>query len=221
MSTDSSSVPGNEGGSLEVTLAVEPSPAVDCPVVQVAPNAVDASQTLSCGLADCCTCHTELTVEAEDDTDDLRTVHVSTEMEPDCVCSVLATDGCVFTLESVRDGSLIVSVVVRERETVRELVSAIRETGASVSVERIGPRELDRSAPATPDARAITDTQRETIELAVELGYYDEPRKADLQQLADRLDVSRSAVSQRLNAAESKIVRSLVADSSGSSDRRH
>lgn len=212
MATDSSSVPGTERFPLEAMLAVIPSTTADCPVVREAPNAVDVSQTLSCGLDDCRSCHTELTIA---EGGDRRTVHISTDIVPACVCSVLATSGCVFSLESVVDGTLRISVVVHERDTVRELVEAIRETGASVRLERIVPRETttERSERSAVEMSGITEKQREAVELAVELGYYDEPRRTDLQELADRLEISRSAVSQRLNGAESTVIRSLVTES--------
>ena len=118
----------------------------------------------------------------------------------------------MFTLESVVDGALVFSVVVREREAVGELVSALRETGAEVCLEELCARDAGYADRLGVEGCSITDKQREALELAVELGYYDDPRRADLQDLADRLGISRSAVSQRLNAAESKVVRSLVSD---------
>lgn len=45
---------------------------------------------------------------------------------------------------------------------------------------------------------ALTDEQRETLQLALEEGYFDVPRGITLVQLADRLGLSDSAVSQRL-----------------------
>lgn len=44
----------------------------------------------------------------------------------------------------------------------------------------------------------LSETQRETLELAYSEGYFDVPRRINLRELADQLDVSDSAVSQRL-----------------------
>ncbi|EMA27354.1 helix-turn-helix domain-containing protein [Halobiforma nitratireducens] len=203
MATDVPSAASETGGTpLEATLVVEPP---DCPVAREAPNAAAVSQTLSCSRHGCRTCHAEIAV----DPDDARTVHTSTDIDADCICPAIATFGCVFSLESIRDGALVVSVVVRDRGLITDIVAAIREAGGSVRLERITDHEMTDGT-GSVEAVDITNKQREAIELAVEMGYYDQPRRTDLGELADRLGVSRSAVSQRLNAAESKLLRSLI-----------
>jgi len=44
----------------------------------------------------------------------------------------------------------------------------------------------------------LTGEQRETLRVALEAGYFDVPREATLLDLAERLEVSDSAVSQRI-----------------------
>lgn len=48
------------------------------------------------------------------------------------------------------------------------------------------------------DATSLTEAQRETLTLARELGYFDDPRTITQRELADALDVSAPAVSHRL-----------------------
>lgn len=63
--------------------------------------------------------------------------------------------------------------------------------------------------PRAPDADpyGLTDTQRETLRLAFEEGYFDVPRNASLGDLGTRLDVSRQSVSRRVRMG----VRNLLA----------
>jgi predicted DNA binding protein len=42
------------------------------------------------------------------------------------------------------------------------------------------------------------------------MGYYEQPRTTDLGAIADELGVSESAVSQRLNNAETKLVEAYL-----------
>lgn len=56
----------------------------------------------------------------------------------------------------------------------------------------------------------LTDRQLETLRYAYRTGYYDTPRTTDLGELAGTFDVSRSAISQRLNVAETKLVGAIV-----------
>jgi hypothetical protein len=54
----------------------------------------------------------------------------------------------------------------------------------------------------------LTETQFETIEAAFDAGYFDVPREVKLTELADQLDVSHQALSERLRRA----IRVLVED---------
>jgi predicted DNA binding protein len=56
----------------------------------------------------------------------------------------------------------------------------------------------------------LTDEQREALELAVERGYFEVPRRATLSDLAGDLDVSQQAVSERLRRGTNKVMRALV-----------
>jgi predicted DNA binding protein len=51
----------------------------------------------------------------------------------------------------------------------------------------------------------LTEGQREALEIACEEGYFDVPRGITLTELADRLGISDTAVSQRLRRAHSAI----------------
>jgi len=57
----------------------------------------------------------------------------------------------------------------------------------------------------------LTARQREVVELAVEHGYYDAPRRCTLRELADHLDVNKSVVSRILQRAERHIITAYCA----------
>ncbi|MFC6718795.1 helix-turn-helix domain-containing protein [Natrialbaceae archaeon GCM10025810] len=54
--------------------------------------------------------------------------------------------------------------------------------------------------------RSLTETERRTFEVASELGYYETPRGATLEDLAERFDVSKTAVSMNLRRCERKLL---------------
>lgn len=58
--------------------------------------------------------------------------------------------------------------------------------------------------------RGITETERRTLEVAVEEGYFETPRRASLQDLADEFGISKTAVSMNLRRAERKLVDATV-----------
>jgi predicted DNA binding protein len=73
------------------------------------------------------------------------------------------------------------------------------------TVERVGEFDRHRSP-----AAALTSRQRDVVETAVELGYYDVPREATLEEVAAELDVAASTVSDHLRKAEAEVMTSLV-----------
>jgi hypothetical protein len=112
----------------------------------------------------------------------------------------------------VRESTFVVSTHVPDREVLRDLVDALKAVSNRVRllriVEETGDDEDGRSVAF--DLTVLTDTQRETLELAVTHGYYDDPRDISMDELAAMLDVSKSALSRRLSTAEAKLVSELV-----------
>jgi predicted DNA binding protein len=104
-----------------------------------------------------------------------------------------------------RDASRGLSALDREneytilsRETVAadDLTDLLQNAGAATTL-------LDA-------CRNLSPTERSTIETAVESGYFESPREADLGALADEFGVSKTAVSQNLRRAEGKTLGALV-----------
>lgn len=109
--------------------------------------------------------------------------------------------------DATRDVS--VSLAVADHETLREVFRRLSDVPADVT--RVSDSE-NRASLVEIDVGEITPTQQETLALAFEEGYYDDPRRINLGGLSEQLDVSKSAVSQRLRAAETKLVRMVVGE---------
>ena len=58
--------------------------------------------------------------------------------------------------------------------------------------------------------RILSDVERETLEVAARKGYFDQPRGATLQMLANEFDVSDTAVSKNVRRAERKVLKRVV-----------
>lgn len=58
-------------------------------------------------------------------------------------------------------------------------------------------------------ASSLTDRQREAVEAAVAVGYYDVPRTGSQDDVARRLDCSPSTAAEHLQKAEATVIRSL------------
>lgn len=57
---------------------------------------------------------------------------------------------------------------------------------------------------------ALTETQRETLRMALEAGYFDVPRGTTLVELADEVDVSDTAISQRLRRGTARLLTAIL-----------
>ncbi|MFC6975764.1 helix-turn-helix domain-containing protein [Halomicroarcula sp. GCM10025709] len=61
---------------------------------------------------------------------------------------------------------------------------------------------------ATVETR-LSDRQREAVEAALSLGYYDIPRTATHEAVADALDCAPSTAAEHLRKAESRVLHAL------------
>ena len=69
----------------------------------------------------------------------------------------------------------------------------------TIDVDRVGEydtRHADGTGPA------LTDRQREAVTAALDVGYYDRPRRGSLADVADRLDCATGTASELLRRAE-------------------
>lgn len=104
------------------------------------------------------------------------------------------------------DGRWQMRLTLPARELFQQFTDHCRANGIDVTV-----RQFSRTA-GEPDADGfgLTETQRKTLVVAHELGYFQEPREASLQDVADHLDISSTAASGRLRRAMNGLVGSAL-----------
>lgn len=56
----------------------------------------------------------------------------------------------------------------------------------------------------------LSDTERETLEVAVEEGYFESPRGTNLEDLSDQFDISKMGASKNLRRSQRKVLRRTV-----------
>jgi predicted DNA binding protein len=182
---------------LRVDLEVDPSDGWDCPIVSQAESATDVTVN---AVGDECTVEVEPAGESGVRRD-------RGEVTDDCLFRVFQRFGYVPHVRRVEGGSMFVTSYVDARDVVREIVSALRAVLDRVRLVRLavvaGP---DSTEQTTVDLSALTPKQREGLELAVVRGYFDADADVSLGELAAELDISKSALSQRLRAAQAKLV---------------
>jgi hypothetical protein len=182
---------------LRVDLEVDPPEAWECPIVSQAASAADVTVN---AVGD------ECTVEVQPPGEEAIR-RGSGEVTDDCLCRVFQGFGYVPHVRRVEAGTMLVTSYVDEREAVRELVAGLRDALDDVRLVRLavvaGPESTEQ---ATVDLSALTPKQREGMELAVVRGYFDADADVALGDLAAELEISKSALSQRLRTAQAKLV---------------
>ena len=113
-------------------------------------------------------------------------------------CSALARSECFVAGAVCRRGPTFEwNLIFRTREALGRLVARLERRGYAVKLLRLTP---------VRDAVPLTPRQEEILRKALELGYFEYPKKIRLSELADRLGVSKSTVSQGLRKAQTKVV---------------
>lgn len=109
-----------------------------------------------------------------------------------------------FPIRSTSDGKIRVEMIGETNDVLREALADVPPE-FDLTIERIGPY---------PDAgehilTLLTDRQREVLDVALDLGYYDVPRQATHCDIAERLDLSVGTVSEHLQKIESRVFKHI------------
>jgi predicted DNA binding protein len=97
------------------------------------------------------------------------------------------------------------------QETLTAFRERIDEAGIDLEVRRIS-----RSSGSMTDPQdGLSAVQRETLELAIEQGYYSIPRETTTAELGERLEVSDQAIVERLQRAMTRLGEEYMATRRG------
>ena len=105
------------------------------------------------------------------------------------------------------DGGWVIRAQMLSRDPLIEFRTACVEKGISFRV-----RQLYDADPSDDSTNVrLTGRQRDTVLTAYECGYYDVPRGISQGELAEKLDISTSAISQQLRRATGQLIASTFA----------
>lgn len=107
-------------------------------------------------------------------------------------------------IEFTDRGGVLVTIV-GTHDMLREALKAIPDE-MQISIQQVG-----QYSPGSRDMLSmLTERQREVFETAVEMGYYEIPRRINQGELADALDCAPSTVDEHLRKAESRMLSALL-----------
>lgn len=131
------------------------------------------------------------------------------EYEPEAMVfskAISAVDGVSLDWMN-QDTAWIVRVWLPDREALASLCESAVDRDIDLSLESV--RNYASPVGAEPD---LTQSQRETLLLALEMGYFEEPRAVKLEDVAAEHGISQPAAGGRIRRGIRSLLRSTVAD---------
>lgn len=129
-----------------------------------------------------------------------------------CVCEIIEGFGYPISEIHAVDGTLYVSFHVPDLQSLQEIVSALRERFSDVHLQKLTRSdEASDSDLVLVDRNRLTTRQREVLQTAYDMGYFDHPKRANAGDVSDALDISPSTFSEHLTAAQRKILNAVLA----------
>lgn len=124
-----------------------------------------------------------------------------------CLCDRLRNAGHPISDATVEDGRLRLTLHLPDAADFEDLIGRLQEAANGVSVRSLTRSGRDDGAgdPVTVDRDKLTARQRQVLETALEMGYYEYPRAANASEVAEELDVSPSTAVEHLTLAEAKL----------------
>ncbi|WP_440770500.1 helix-turn-helix domain-containing protein [Natronorubrum sp. DTA28] len=152
---------------------------------------------------------TELTpVQANDREEIYRFERESTA---DCACEVIERTGTPLSSVRAQNGALLLTFRTLELEEIADIVDSLRARFDGVLVEELTQdHEDDSSDRVIVDRDLLTTRQREILETAHELGYFEYPKGANATDVAEELGIARSTFTEHLAAAQTKLLDALL-----------
>jgi predicted DNA binding protein len=125
---------------------------------------------------------------------------------------ISTANGVILDMENDGD-AWILSVWMPDRAGLADLWDYAQQNGIEIDLLRVN----EYASLGNRDA-GLTDSQREALLVAVETGYFEEPRNATLSEVAADLGISQPAASGLLRRGTKRLVVSSLMDGSETRD---
>jgi predicted DNA binding protein len=113
-------------------------------------------------------------------------------------CRALTGVDCFLTSAATRpDGRVDWHIVTGGEGALQQLVERLEAEGCDVEV---------KSSRRPKGRRALTERQEQVLRMAIESGYYDQPKRTSIKELARRAGVAPSTLQETLQRAERKVL---------------
>ena len=140
--------------------------------------------------------------------------------ETEAMSTILDNNGYVTGPFVIEEGSELWNIGFDWPEDADDALSELERDNESAvdektSIDIVDYHEIMQNLESVRDLLTglwdLTDRERETLLAAVEGGYFETPRGANLGELADEFDISKNATSKNLRRSQRKVLEQLIA----------
>jgi DNA-binding CsgD family transcriptional regulator len=130
----------------------------------------------------------------------------------DCPCEFVERFDCPIVDLHATDGSLHLVFHAVDMDALQEVILSLRDQFSEVDVRRLlrSEHEATEDNLVFLDRSRLTERQREVLETAHSMGYFEHPKDANAGEVADTLDISTSTLSEHLAAAQAKLLDAIL-----------
>lgn len=130
----------------------------------------------------------------------------------DCACELVEEYDCPIVDVQAVDGDLSIVFHAPSMTELRGAVTALRDSYDDVDVQRlVSSRDEEGSEDLVfVDRGVLTERQREVLETAHSMGYFEHPKGANAGEVATALGITTSTFTEHLAAAQSKLLDAIL-----------
>lgn len=119
------------------------------------------------------------------------------------LCNTIASSNCFHLSTFNEDGNILWKIIASDIGPLNKLIERLRKQGYAVEVKKI--KEIKRR-------EDLTRRQEEIIRIALEKGYFDNPKRISIRELGELIGVSISTLSEILRSGQKKILASYFGE---------
>ncbi|MCU4925380.1 helix-turn-helix domain-containing protein [Halobacteria archaeon AArc-dxtr1] len=134
------------------------------------------------------------------------------QLDSGCPCEAIERFDCPITDVRAEGSTLHLTFHAPNMERLRSILGELADRYTSFDVERLlhSQQEHGGETGVFVDRSQLTDRQREVLQTAHRMGYFERPKRANAGEVADALDISGSTVAEHLAAAQTKLFDAIL-----------
>lgn len=125
------------------------------------------------------------------------------DVEETLIAPIDRADAALLSMTGSSEG-WIMELRAADRTRLEPFIADCEANGIDVELRRI------HTVTDAPESYGLTDPQVEALEIAFEAGYFDDPRRISLEEVGERLGISRQAAGGRIRRGIRNLIGSTI-----------